>query len=270
MKLTRTLTLTALCSALIFSSTALASAAEPAQMSRAEQASKLAEEASELYKAHDYSKANEKYAQAYVLDPDPNLLYNQARCYEGLGDRPLTDAKYKEFLGKPGGDVTARKRAQAFVDDFAKNPSGVTASPNKPAQGTSVTSPTTGGANTTPGSDPPEPSSMGGLRIAGLVAAGVGVVGLGIGTVTGLNASSKNNEAEKQCTGKQCPQSALDLTSSAKSAATVSTVSFVVGGVLLAGGLSLFLFGPKGSSKRAQLTPTVSPTFAGASLTGGF
>jgi hypothetical protein len=269
MTLTNTLTLTALCSALMCSATTLASAAEPTQVSRAEQASKLAEEASEFYKAHDYSKANEKYAQAYVLDPDPNLLYNQARCYEGVGDRPATDAKYKEFLGKPGGDITARKRAQTFVDDFAKNPSGVTASPTKPGQGPSMTS-QAAGSGATPGSDTPEPSGMSGLRVAGLVAAGVGVVGLGIGTFAGLSASSKNNDADKQCNGKQCPQSALDLTKDAKSAATLSTVSFVLGGVLVAGGVSLFLFGPKGSSKRAQLTPTVSPTFAGASLTGGF
>lgn len=250
-----------------------------AEPTRTEQATKLSDEATELFKAHDYAKANEKYAQAYVLDPDPNLLYNQARCYEAAGDRPAADAKYKEFLTKPGGDQNAQKRAKAFTEEFARNPAGISVAPAQPsptAQPAPVAGQPTQPAGVAATSD--ADSSGKTLRTVGFVAAGVGAVSLVVGTVFGLSASSKNSDAEKQCTGNLCTQEGLTLTDEARSAATVSTIAFVAGGVLVVGGLGLALFGPKASSggsttsssTSAWLSPAVSPTFAGVRVGGGF
>jgi hypothetical protein len=267
------LALVALLSSTILLSVASTAHAEP---TRAEQSAKLADEATELFRAHDYARANEKYAQAYVLDPDPNLLYNQARCYEAVGDRPAADAKYREFLGKPGGDVSAQKRAKAFADEFARNPAGTVApvpqpAPVQPGPSTSMPAPSAPGGATSPPAAPSDTtSSSSPLRTAGWITAGVGAAGLLVGTVFALRANSKNNDAEGQCTGNLCTQAGLDLTDQARSSATIATVGFVAGGVLLAGGLGMALLAPKTSSGNAWLAPSVSPNFAGLRLGGSF
>jgi hypothetical protein len=89
-------------------------------------------------------------------------------------------------------------------------------------------------------------------RIVGLVAGGVGVVGLGLGAVFGVLASSSWKTAQSECpdhTG--CSPQAMNDRSHAVTDATASTVGFIAGGALLAGGLTLFLTAPKGDSPRA-------------------
>jgi hypothetical protein len=75
----------------------------------------------------------------------------------------------------------------------------------------------------------------------------VGVVGVGIGAVFGLGASSKWSDAKSNCTAYPygCSQDALDAKSSAQSKASVATVAFIVGGAAIAGAAVLwFTAGP--------------------------
>jgi hypothetical protein len=71
-------------------------------------------------------------------------------------------------------------------------------------------------------------------------------VGLGLGAVFGLQASSKWSDAKSKCADYPygCNTEATDLRSSASSTATLSTVAFVAGGALLATGLVLYLTAP--------------------------
>jgi PEGA domain len=110
------------------------------------------------------------------------------------------------------------------------------------------------------------------LRTTGIIVGATGLVALGIGTAFGLSAKSKNDEAAGMCTGIECRDPrALTLTDDARSAATISTIGFVAGGVLLAGGVGLFLFAPKSESKTAvRLAPRVGPQSAFLSLGGSF
>jgi serine/threonine-protein kinase len=85
----------------------------------------------------------------------------------------------------------------------------------------------------------------GALRATGLVVAGAGVVGLGLGAAFGLDAISKRSEADSSgCSGVHCPPGASSIRDEARTAANVATVFFAVGGALAAGGLGLWLFGP--------------------------
>lgn len=100
----------------------------------------------------------------------------------------------------------------------------------------------------------------------GLATAGVGVVGLGIGIAFGLVALDKKNNAGCD-SNSVCPtESAASALRDAKDAANVSTAFFVVGGVLAAGGLSLWLLAP-GS---VQAAATAGPHSAGVALRGAF
>lgn len=75
----------------------------------------LDEEGTELYRAHDYRRAVEKFLQAYALDGDPNLLFNVARCYDALGNTDAAIEKYEAFARSAGGDPDGRTRAEAAI-----------------------------------------------------------------------------------------------------------------------------------------------------------
>ena len=77
-------------------------------------------------------------------------------------------------------------------------------------------------------------------KIAALVAGGVGVVGVGVGTIFGLSSMSKNSDATAKCPGACSDQAGVDLWNDARSAGNISTIGFVVGGVGLATGAILW------------------------------
>jgi len=79
-------------------------------------------------------------------------------------------------------------------------------------------------------------------RVLALVAGGIGVVGLAVGTAFGLSSVSKHDEAEQHCSGSACrDQVGVDLRAQALRAGNASTVGFILGAAGLAGGATLWL-----------------------------
>jgi hypothetical protein len=118
-----------------------------------------------------------------------------------------------------------------------------------------------------PTPEPPPPAQSAALpwKTIGLVTAGVGVVGLGLGTVFGLQASSKKSDAGCD-SNSVCPgQMALDTLHDAHSAGDLSTLFFVVGGLLAAGGVTMWVLAPSGS---VQAAPSVGQNMVGMMLKG--
>lgn len=105
-------------------------------------------------------------------------------------------------------------------------------------------------------------------RVTGLVFGGVGVAGLITGGVFGIMAINKNNQAKEVCDGSICEvdKNGVELTDQAQTYATVSTISFIAGGVLLATGGVLYFTAPT-PSETAQIR--VTPTWGGAELSLG-
>jgi serine/threonine-protein kinase len=107
-----------------------------------------------------------------------------------------------------------------------------------------------------------------GQQLAGIIVGSIGVVGLGVGGAFGFLAMNKSSEADEFCDGESCQAGTegVSLTDQARTNATISTIGFVAGGALLAGGAVLFLTAPSGEeTARFQLTPTVG----GARFTAG-
>jgi hypothetical protein len=109
-----------------------------------------------------------------------------------------------------------------------------------------------------------KPSDGSTLRVVGYVLGGLGVVGLGIGTVSGLTAISKGDRSKEICpsSGICADESARTTNQDARSAATISTIAFVAGGALLAGGIALVVLAPSSttsSSARASASLRASP-----------
>jgi hypothetical protein len=98
----------------------------------------------------------------------------------------------------------------------------------------------------------------------------VGVVGLAVGTVFGLKASSNWSDAKKGCTSypSGCSDGAVQLQSDAKNAATLSTVAFAVGAIGAIGGAVLWFTAPRSSEGETKVSLGVGPT--GVLVQGGF
>jgi hypothetical protein len=116
-------------------------------------------------------------------------------------------------------------------------------------------------------------NSRSGLRYAGLAVGGAGVVGVVVGTVFGLRAIGLNNTSKGDCDAQSvCGPAGLASRQDSRSAGNVSTVAFVAGGVLLAGGATMFLLGKPRSSQGMALraVPLVSSRELGIGFEGAF
>lgn len=116
-----------------------------------------------------------------------------------------------------------------------------------------------GGGYTTPRRD----RSSNGLATAGFV---VGGIGLGLGAITGLVAMSGESKLEDRCKSKVCGPDEHDELDSAKRWGTVSTVTFIIGGVAMLGGIIATVTRPKSSAATALPSPA-SKASASSKLT---
>ncbi len=109
-------------------------------------------------------------------------------------------------------------------------------------------------------------------------ATGVGLVGVVLGTVFGLRAMTKWQDAQKQCpeAPEYCDATGVALSEEASDAATVSTVGFAIGGLGLAGAAALWLTAPDAplgpnrgaASGGLRVVPIASDQVAGLFLVG--
>jgi hypothetical protein len=131
------------------------------------------------------------------------------------------------------------------------------------------------------GTGQPVPASPGwsGRHTGGVVVAGLGLVGIGIGAVFGMDATGKHADSKAACPSRTgCSARAIELEDQAKGSATGSTVAMIAGGAALAGGAVLFLTAgwPFGASakdgKSGGAGVRVKASAQGATITveGGF
>jgi hypothetical protein len=103
----------------------------------------------------------------------------------------------------------------------------------------------------------PHPS-LGPRRVAGIAVFGVGIVGLTVGTIFGLQARSKlqDSNSSGHCRpDDRCDPAGIAERSDALTDATISTASFIGGAAFLVGGAALVLLGPKESQVAFGVTP---------------
>ena len=128
-----------------------------------------------------------------------------------------------------------------------------------------------------PAAPPPSTEHQGGgtaIKTIGVVVGGVGVAGLVLGSVFALNAKSKNDEAlqPQNCrTSSLCTQTGLNLTNDARVSAAESTIAFTVGGLLVAGGVLMWIVAPSAVAKTGvRVVPLLSASTAGVSIDAGW
>ena len=98
----------------------------------------------------------------------------------------------------------------------------------------------------------PDRSTGSAQRVTGMTLGLVGIVGIGIGTYFGIRAMGTHNDAENShCSAVSCDPTGGSLNDEARGQATVSTIAFAAGAVMLAAGAVLYLTAPAGA-KRAK------------------
>lgn len=109
--------------------------------------------------------------------------------------------------------------------------------------------------STEDGASPPSHGSA--MRIVGYTMAAAGTVGVAIGVAGGISAIRLNGRSKDVCpsSGACADESARSDNDDARSAATLSTIGFLAGGALLAGGLALVILAPSNQgSARVRAT----------------
>jgi hypothetical protein len=162
----------------------------------------------------------------------------------------------KTFVLKEG-DKERRERVvigPAVVPVVAPQPSGASSSPPGESRG-----------------------GMGTQKTLGLVAGGVGIVGVVLGAVFGAMTLSEASQQQKDCaSATNCLHytQASSEHSAGATDRTISTVGFIAGGALIAGGAALFFTAGHPSEVPAstglRLVPGVGPGSAGILLKGAF
>lgn len=104
-----------------------------------------------------------------------------------------------------------------------------------------------------------------GQRIAGATVGGVGLLGVVVGAVFGVQTLSKTSDAKGHCSGATpdiCDPTGIKLQGEAKTTARVADVAFAVGGAALIGGVVLFATAPSSSAKKSGAAPvTIGAAF---------
>jgi len=248
------------CALALFLAPATASAqAAPPDKARAVELFKKSEDA---YRAGDFDKAIKLLDEAYALDPQPVLVYNRARAAEGIGDFDGAIAGYEKFLAeepntRDRGAIEQRlatlkrqrdERAALVKERDARRDAPPPPPPPPPPR-------------EEPAPPPPTPEKPAQRSVYPYVVAGAGGVGLVMGTIFGVMALGKKDDAVNERT----QQKSMDLKDSADGLATASTVSFVIGSVLVVAGVTWWVLDSKKTSA-GRVGPYVTASGVGVTL----
>ncbi len=244
--------------------------------------------------AGDYATALDQYAKAYALLPHPVLLFNQAQAHRLAGHRDDAIAFYRQFLATtPRGSEAAdarkllatleaeneaieaaarAKRQQARDAEAARVAEAARAievarlaeETRQAAAARAAEEARNAEAEARQAEAariaalPPAPRDRGRpLRLGGLAAVGVGVVAVGVGIAFGVKASSLSDDLSK----RHAPFDPATVTEG-ETAERNMIIATAAGGVLIAGGATLYFLGR--ARTRESTTVTVAPRTDGA------
>jgi hypothetical protein len=188
---------------------------------------------------------------------------------------PIDPGDYRVEATAPGYEVWSTPikvdaggaNASVRVPSLVKSPEGIAEPPPVVRSGgaPSAAAPPTA----------PSPQASRGLttqQTLGVVAGGVGLIGVGLGSYFGIRAISQNSDAEQHCPkeGFCSTPRGVELTNQARDNAVASNVAFAAAAGLVAVGAVLYLTGGRSDTDRVAVVPLLSPGAAAASISGRF
>jgi tetratricopeptide (TPR) repeat protein len=250
-------------------------------------AKKLTASGMRAYKVGHFQEALDAFAQAYQAFPAPLLLFDIGQCHRGLGhaeqalfflrnylhDAP--DAKNRQLVEQLVDEEETKLRKldeavrhrqeeerEAQARDFAAPPVlpllplPPSLTPRPPASAEPAVSAAAGGGH--PGRA---------LEIAGLTAAAVGAVAVGVGIAFGVRSAqdASNLSGLAASGGTWTPQSAQTYSDGSRSA-TVADVLYAAGGAAIAAGAVCAFLGWRSDTAEQTPSAAIVPSGQGASV----
>ena len=206
-------------------------AAAPSKKSR-DEVVRLVSRSARHYEAGRFDQAIELLQRAYAIEPDPTILYNLARAYEGKGELQRAVEAYRKYLddapkARDRGSVQHRIttlevqiREKAVLErerDLAVRRALEARRRAARAEEEEKSAPPAGKPSVVP-----------------WIVAAIGAAVVGSGVYFGVHAHSLHGDAESAALARD----AADLNSRAKTYALLANVSFAVGGAAVVGGVS--------------------------------
>jgi tetratricopeptide (TPR) repeat protein len=229
----------------------------------------LFEQAQADYEAGKYQAAIELFQQAYVLVHDPVYLFNLAQSYRKVLDCEQATTYYQRYLQEAPNAENKAKVQQWIVElepcverahkehEAAKKLDELERQRRQDE------------ANKRAPAHPVETEVDRGrpFRIAGYVAAGVGVVGLGAGLAYSAAGSGASSDLAAKCKlGCNYDDPAVrGLDSDGKHDNTMAAIGWIGGGVALAAGAALYFYG-RARVEHVLIAPTPGGATVGARL----
>jgi tetratricopeptide (TPR) repeat protein len=216
------------------------------------QALELFNQSADLYAQGKFDEAAKLLEKAYALHPEPVLLYNLGRAYEGLGENQKAIDAYTHYLDqapKAKDRGALERRIQTLKDQVAKEQK--LEQEHAEAENKPETLPPA------PQEKAPAPKPGGSAQLWPWVVTGVGAAIIGAGLFVGIQAKNKRNDAQDNPVNRD----AQDQFDSAKSMASTANVLLIAGTLVTAGGITwAILSKPKRQpAEQSALTLTVTP-----------
>ncbi|MBX3128531.1 MAG: tetratricopeptide repeat protein [Polyangiaceae bacterium] len=225
-------------------STAGLAAAEPQA-----EALKLFEESADRYREGKFDDAAALLERAYALHPEPVLLYNLGRAYEGLGESEKAIDAYKRYLeGTP--DAKDRGALERRIETLERQVAERQrlAEERRRLEEERKRRP----AEPVP---QPKPVASSGAGPWPWVVAGVGVASVGVGAIFGLQAQAKRDDAENELIQRR----AAETFRNAETSASTANVFFIAGTVITGAGVTWIILDQRGKREQARLELRLAP-----------
>ncbi len=228
--------------------------------------------------AGDHTGAIEIYQKAYALIPLPTVLSNIGAEYQ-LAAKPVEALKYfcmyleKDPAGPLGSYATGQAKVlQGQLTGVTVEDAQVCKAPSGPAVLAPVpptTDPHTADITNPPPSTPAAADPGKTFKTVGLVAAGAGVITVGLGLYFGVQAGKISDDiSDHKMDAWQ--DSILADQDRGQRDEYLQIACLTVGGLLVAGGAYLYFKGRAKTTESMTVAPTVSPGGGGMVFSGSF
>jgi len=219
------------------------------------------------YQSNKFQAAIELFKDAYELVHDPVYLFNIAQSYRKAADCINANDYYNKYLQEsptaPNADVVKQwmRELAPCVEQQKKRELEAARRAEQLAKR----------ENTDKGQPAPAPVATvehdegAGMRTAGLMISGVGVIGVVIGVSETVRGSSLQSGLAAACKPSCTYDQVKSLDDAGHRANTIATVGYIAGGVALAAGIGLYFYG---ASKVEHVA--VSPAPGGATVGATF
>jgi tetratricopeptide (TPR) repeat protein len=236
----------------------------PAQPDPRLEAKRLSASGQAHFDLGEYDAAIVDFKEAYRLFPSPGLLYNLGQAHRLKGDCGGALTMYRNYL-RLEPDTVHREVVQKHIADMEACERSRKEAP-EPA---TLPAPDAPPAQTLP-APRRRASSGGGLRLAGMITAGVGVVALGAGGYFAYDAHDAEGEVERRAANREPYPAYRDVDERGERSALLGAILLGSGGVALAAGATAYYLGWRDGREVPTVSVTPGPRRAQVVLSWAF